>query len=492
MSTFLSAFEGHWRRPAADYKKAVAGYRIAVDTNVLLELYRFTPKARNELLNVLRQVRHRLWIPHQVAAEYYDRRVSAVKEHLTLYTSVPDAVNEHKQKALQELQRFAKRCSMSEADRARLIEPIERAFAAVDLEITRHREDFDLSLEGVINEDPVLTALGEILDDRVGDPFSEEESAALILECRRRFDDKVPPGYKDAGKSENAHGDFFVWEQLLRESEQDSSPFLFVTNDAKEDWVRVEAGLIVGARPELFAEFSERCDADFLITQLGRFLQLAKEELDAPVSESTVAQAGIPRTRLPQQDGERLVLPSSHFGEIVAVLDAEANAMSRPSRNRPSAAPAGRIKRRAVEAKRVRDQLLDSARQSGDDVEVRLGRGDWTYAYALWQQDRRGRSEQEQELPGGDRPPFSADWQALSELEARLTSYQRDYARLLSLTDEEPTGDGHPLENTHLLSPGETGTPTATLAASITLVETEIATLLDRMRTPAAPTSPIP
>lgn len=65
-----------------------------------------------------------------------------------------------------------------------------------------------------------------------------------------------------------------------------------MTNDNKEDWIAKESGLPIGARPELIAEFKDRCNgADLLIVQLSTFLRFAKEELGAAISPSTLEQA---------------------------------------------------------------------------------------------------------------------------------------------------------------------------------------------------------
>ncbi|MGA5063153.1 PIN domain-containing protein [Streptomyces exfoliatus] len=338
-SSFLAAFEGLWRRPASDYEEGVKKYTVVVDTNVLLELYRFTPDARKELLQALRRIGDRLWIPHQVAAEYYNRRVDAIKDHLALYASVPKKLDEHEVKVLQDLYAFAKRCSLSSEDREALVAPAKEAFARIKGEMERHAKTFDLSLEGVVAGDPVLKELGEILDGKTGEGFSPEECSKLIEEYEKRVQEERPPGFRDSGKKENPHGDFFVWEQVLRRAEELSSPVLFVSNDVKDDWVRKEAGLIVGARPELVAEIKERCGVDFLMLQLGAFLQIAKKELGASVSESTVAQAenlaaSLDRsTSLSESDLLELIasLRAIRDGDLIAVekareaLDADPN-----------------------------------------------------------------------------------------------------------------------------------------------------------------------
>ncbi|WP_158756523.1 PIN domain-containing protein [Streptomyces sp. NRRL S-475] len=318
MSTFLKGFEGYTRRPATEYKSAVRGYLVSVDTNVLLELYRFTPEARNEFLEVLRKLGDRLWVPHQVVREYFDRRVGAVKEHLELYSTIPDALMGHKNKTLDELNRFAKRCSLSSTDRLKLTKPIEEAFESVATEVARRGREFDLSLESMIADDHVLSTLAEILDGRTGNPFSEEEESEALNEFGKRVASKRPPGYKDAGKDDNAHGDYFVWEQLLRHAATTNNNVLFVTNDAKEDWVRKQSGFIVGARPELIAEFTERCQSDFLLTQLGPFLRTAKEELGVAISPSTVAQA---ENLEASRESKTLSLPATLYSAAIDVLE---------------------------------------------------------------------------------------------------------------------------------------------------------------------------
>jgi hypothetical protein len=290
-SSFLSAFPGYWRRPAGDYNRAIKESLIVLDSNILLGLYRFTPKARNELFEALSKTQNRLWVPNQVAKEFYDRRIDAVKEHIDLYESVPKTLMDLKSKIETALRTFANRCSLPDDDKEQLLIPIEAAISDITKKIKKHESAFDLTLEKVVNSDPILSSLARLLDGKTGEPFGPDEELTLIEEYKKRAESEIPPGYRDAGKKQNAHGDFFIWEQVLRESISRKMPVLLVTNDTKEDWVRKEAGLVVGARPELIIEMKERAGTDFLITQLGLFLNYARQELGAAISSSTVAQA---------------------------------------------------------------------------------------------------------------------------------------------------------------------------------------------------------
>jgi hypothetical protein len=51
---------------------------IVLDANVLLDLYRITPKARRHVLNAFNRVADRLWVPHQAALEFSRNRKQTV------------------------------------------------------------------------------------------------------------------------------------------------------------------------------------------------------------------------------------------------------------------------------------------------------------------------------------------------------------------------------------------------------------------------------
>ncbi|MFG2259723.1 PIN domain-containing protein [Streptomyces mirabilis] len=432
-SSFLDSFEGLWRRPAQDYKKGVQTYLVSLDTNVLLQLYRFTPDARNELLEVLGRLGERLWIPHHVAAEYYDRRVDAVKEHLALYTSVPKTLEESRKKAIQELHTFAKRCSMSNEEKKELIDPIEAAFAASIDKITRRGESFDLSLEKVVNEDPVLESLAQLLDGKTGTSFGDEESESLIAESKRRYEKRVPPGFRDASKPENAHGDFFVWEQLLREAKSRELPILFVTNDVKDDWVRKEANLVIGAHPSLLAEFKERCGTDFLVTQLGRFLQIAKEVLGASVSASTVAQAENTRDN-GHAEVEVFSLTAEEFDSLALDLMLESRNWSDLLQNEfidEDAAERARQNRARAMALHATFTGANISRSLDGMVHIPLHARDWSEIRRVRRRVRlqEGRSPAAAEKK--NQSHFSRSWELLSEFERRHRTLRSEHERVV-------------------------------------------------------------
>jgi len=68
-----------YRLPSDDeLNKALRSALVVVDTNVLLNLYRYNESTRNDLLEVLRQLGNRLWVPHQALLEFWRNRLSVI------------------------------------------------------------------------------------------------------------------------------------------------------------------------------------------------------------------------------------------------------------------------------------------------------------------------------------------------------------------------------------------------------------------------------
>jgi hypothetical protein len=113
---------------------------------------------------------------------------------------------------------------------------------------------------------------------------------AARKEGQRRVTDKIPPGYKDRDKSDST-GDYIVWRQLMTEAANRKLPVIFVTDDTKEDWVRREHGLTLGARPELREEMNREAGVPLFMLTTETFLRHAKTYLGTEVSDETVDQA---------------------------------------------------------------------------------------------------------------------------------------------------------------------------------------------------------
>ena len=73
---------------------------IVLDTNVLLNLYRYNEEARNEFINALKLYEGRLWIPYQVGLEFHRRRENIMRKNAEAYETLGNSISAQLVKAV--------------------------------------------------------------------------------------------------------------------------------------------------------------------------------------------------------------------------------------------------------------------------------------------------------------------------------------------------------------------------------------------------------
>ncbi|MFF0526136.1 PIN-like domain-containing protein [Actinomadura nitritigenes] len=288
MSTFHSSFEEFYLPSEADRKNALLEGLVCLDTNVLLDAYRFAPIARNELLTSLKLFENRLWIPHQVALEFHKNRVKVISKQGQAYKALLESLNNLKDELSSNVLAKAKSLNQTiaapDAKPESIIEPITQGLERVIERVNALQSGHGITLDQ-LDSDPVLSAFEEIFNGRVGDRLDEKEEAEARKEADRRARTKTPPGYKDAADKDDPSGDYLLWKQLLLEAKTRKMPILFVTRDVKEDWFRREAGRTLSARPELIKEARDVADVSLIIMETKSFLWHVKKYM----TQSTVS-----------------------------------------------------------------------------------------------------------------------------------------------------------------------------------------------------------
>ena len=143
-----------------------------------------------------------------------------------------------------------------------------------------------------MKEDHILEELSKIiLDDKIGVCFTEEEYKNNFKEGKRRYDAKIPPGYKDSVKQKETndgkriYGDFLIWEELIAKSKSSEKPILFITDDAKDDWWLIEGTQTIMPCEELLIEFKARTGNHILISKSPAFLYKFNPNKESSVEE---------------------------------------------------------------------------------------------------------------------------------------------------------------------------------------------------------------
>jgi len=290
-SSFSEQFS-HYLVPRESVERAAFDSGLIVlDANVLLDVYRYAPEARNQLLSVMEKLRDRIWIPHQVAEEFYRNRVGVMVDSQKIYNRVLDLIEEA-DKALvesleKELKEMANRVLLQE-EKEEVVDLLKSALLPLSDKIRALEENH--RLDGSLAEDPILERLEDLFKNRVGKPFVDDFEARM-KEAKRRRDERIPPGYKDSAK-DTWYGDCFVWLQALDQVRvQSSRTLLIVTEDIKEDWYRRLQGQTISARPELALEAKRDARCDLVIMRVSSFLLKANQYSDVEVSDRTIREA---------------------------------------------------------------------------------------------------------------------------------------------------------------------------------------------------------
>lgn len=251
--------------PSPEEKETLWNKCIFVfDTNVLLNLYRYTSNTRDTLLAAFDDLKERVWLPYQVAYEYAKNRFDVIYETTDKYKKLDKLAQEFINQYIIELR-------LKPSDKT-----VEQLQDSISAWIKEQKKKNLLVTQA--SDDKILEKLLCIFDGKIGSPFTQETLAAIHLEGKERYEKQLPPGFCDAKKEKggianNAYGDLIVWKEILAFSCDNHKDIIFVTHDQKDDWWSKSKGRTVGPRTELCTEFSEKTGQKFYMYSMDSFLE---------------------------------------------------------------------------------------------------------------------------------------------------------------------------------------------------------------------------
>lgn len=278
---------------------------IVLDANVLLNLYRYPETARQELLNVLKSVKVRLWVPYHAALEYHRNRLTVIADQKRRFHEVKDLAQKTKANFSGEINKLRL------SDRHALINPdkvVGGVNAAID-DFLREIDELELHHQDVNKPDKIRSSILDFLGNNVGSPPDQQYIDKIAKTASDRFASRMPPGYMDADKAKSAestfqyggvryerqHGDLIVWNQILDFAKDSGRKhILFVTDDEKDDWwltVSSSGAKTIGPRPELVEEAKRVAGIEvFHMVKSSGFMLQSKLFLKSKISPDTIEQ----------------------------------------------------------------------------------------------------------------------------------------------------------------------------------------------------------
>lgn len=268
---------------------------IVLDTNVLLELYRQPANISLDVINALKEIQNRIYIPRQVYDEYLKhfhkicgdekKRYKNVTKDLTdflknLQKDIATKIGEYRKHNYTDISKLQNDLNEEIRNAQNIIAGFEE----------NHNAEIQLNIDFLENDK--VKEFVDLLQSQgnIGEKMPFSKKLLLLQEGQIRYDNLIPPGFLDYAKDGEAkYGDLFIWKDIIAIAKEKNSNIIFVCNDTKEDWWKKNKDTPIDLKQELEDEFRETnpsLSINFLT--LDKFFSYLAEELKLGKSKSAL------------------------------------------------------------------------------------------------------------------------------------------------------------------------------------------------------------
>ncbi len=262
-------FKGYYDYDRKEFDNLVETAIIVPDTNVLLDLHRYTKHDSDLVIKAFKKYKDRLWIPYEVGKEYFNNKYDIIANTNTHYERVEKDFEGH----INQMREFFDNINTFNTDNEISIRFKEtmKKFESEFKELISHdksKEKTDKEIEKFIID---------LFENKIGKPNSLELEEKIKIEGLRRFEKNIPPGYKDKSKSndnsELINGDYHIFASIIEYAKNVKRDVIFITNDTKEDMYLRKNGKTIKGRPELLNEFHLNTEKILQLYTIDQFLE---------------------------------------------------------------------------------------------------------------------------------------------------------------------------------------------------------------------------
>lgn len=178
------------------------------DTNTLLNLYGYADQTRQDFFSILDEISDRIWLPYHVVLEYQRRRLSVIKNEKAVFRRIGDILSKVEnlfESDFRELD-LDRRFPTLDENTDKLYSDIKKLFSAYRKSVTY----WDNKQPCVRGHDLIRESLNDYFLEKVGAiPEDQASLNKFFEEGDKRYQNNVPPGYKDLDKDKRG-GDLFM------------------------------------------------------------------------------------------------------------------------------------------------------------------------------------------------------------------------------------------------------------------------------------------
>lgn len=305
--TIKEMFKGFYQLSEEDFSEIWEHGTFVFDTNVLLNLYRYKNETSTAIIEIIKNLGDRVWVPHHVLLEFHRNRLEVIadqnKKVNDIKKSIEDSIKgiENKSSELQLEKRHNE------------IDPQNFLSKFRELEKTVLDELEKVTLRQLNNsfDDNILCNITEIFEGKVGCPPEHQDWLdAIFKDGDERAENEIPPSFKDIQKAkksnaksipythnllkyQHGYGDLIIWMQIIEHAKKENKKnIVFITDDKKEDWMQIissNGSKVIGPRPELVSEICNKANVEkFHIYNTESFLKFAEKYLQTEIKEAAI------------------------------------------------------------------------------------------------------------------------------------------------------------------------------------------------------------
>lgn len=276
--------------------------KFIFDTNVLLKLYSYQTNTLNDFFYILEKLGDKIWIPHQVGLEFQNRRLDIKAKEKQKFSELEKQLDEIL-KVENKINQLFLKGRFPNLDKAtnNLFDKIRKLINEYKNTLNQCNE----SQPNIRSHDSIREKIDDCFKGKIGSAFSQDKLKNIYDEGEKRYENKIPPGFKDNTKNSSTDyfykgveykrkfGDLILWKQIIEKAKDENiKNVIFITDDEKEDWwyiAKENGDKAIGPLANLTHEIMEDGEVDlFHMYNTSAFFQAAKEFLSVTVQDVSI------------------------------------------------------------------------------------------------------------------------------------------------------------------------------------------------------------
>jgi len=259
-------FRGYNKKTEKELKVLWENAIFVFDTNVLLNLYRYSEDTRNSIINLVENFKDRVALPYHTAYEFNKNRYEVIAQNEIIITNFLNELNK--------LKNIINSKNQQPFLSSKLNKEADEVFKNIESELNDNKQ----KLNNFFKNDPIFDKINLIFSNKVSKQFTDEEIKEISKEGEIRYANKIPPGFEDSKKQDNKFGDLILWKHIIEIANENKNSIILISDEQKKDWFWIleKGGKTIGPHPKLIEEFYCETGFDFHILSSERFLKFGE------------------------------------------------------------------------------------------------------------------------------------------------------------------------------------------------------------------------